>query len=90
MGITINKAFKPTPHLKQLKEKISKFDKMITICKMQKTPIKKIKYIWATFLNSVLQYGSFMFLSELSTKKMEEEYNRLYLSTIKRTFGFAK
>ena len=46
LGITVNRAFQPKPHLSKLKEKISKFDKLMFILRAQKAKPFQIRNLW--------------------------------------------
>ena len=90
LGITVNRNFNTSSHLHMVKEKLSKFKKLMTILKLQGAPGNKMVYFQQIFANSIMDYSSFLYHLQDSNKACIKEFNKLWILCIKSSFNIAK
>ena len=63
---------------------------MTTILRFQKQNDNIFKFLWTTFVENLLSYGSFLNWEFFSNKTQENAFNKLYLQSVKSAFNFRK
>ena len=60
LGIELNQRLAPEFHVAKLEGKLKRYKKLVNINRFQGAPTNKIMFLWATFAESILSYGSFI------------------------------